>query len=213
MAARDSRTGQRKFDLQIKLMMIGDQNVGKTALLMRYAENEFHESLLPTIGIDFKIKTVELLGKLVKLQIWDTAGQERFRTITQAYYRGAMGILLIYDVTTTKSWSNVRNWVRNIQDNAPQTVNKILIGNKCDLASKREVTTQQGEQLAREYGMKFLETSARENLNVQEAFFTLASDVVERLVAGGAGSEPPPSEASGVNVKRDAAGSKNFGCC
>ena len=113
--ADSSRGGQRKFDLQIKLMMIGDQNVGKTALLMRYAENEFLESLLPTIGIDFKIKTIELLGKLVKLQIWDTAGQERFRTITQAYYRGAMGILLIYDVTTTKSWSNVRNWVRNIQ--------------------------------------------------------------------------------------------------
>lgn len=213
-APRESRSssGQsRKFDLQIKLMMIGDQNVGKTALLMRYAENEFNDSLLPTIGIDFKIRTIELSGKLVKLQIWDTAGQERFRTITQAYYRGAMGILLIYDVTTTKSWSNVRNWVRNIQDNAPQTVNKILIGNKCDLGTKREVTTQQGEQLAREYGMKFLETSARENLNVQEAFFTLATDVVERLVAGGAGSDPPPTDAT--EIRKDTAGSKSFGCC
>merc|ERR1712070_535956 len=115
----------------------------------------------------------------------DTAGQERFRTITQAYYRGAMGILLIYDITNTKTWSNVRNWVRNIEGNAPQTVNKILIGNKCDLQSMRQVSKQQGEQLAREYGMKFLETSARDTTNVQEAFITLATDVVERLVRDG----------------------------
>ena len=109
-----------KHDLQIKLMMIGDQAVGKTALLVRYADGDFSEVLLPTIGIDFKIKTIELQSKTIKLQIWDTAGQERFRTITQAYYRGAMGILLIYDVTNTKSWSNVRNWDRNIEGNAPQ---------------------------------------------------------------------------------------------
>lgn len=212
--ARDSRSGGKKFDLQIKLMMIGDQNVGKTALLMRYADGEFNESLLPTIGIDFKIKTIELQGKLVKLQIWDTAGQERFRTITQAYYRGAMGILLIYDVTTTKSWSNVRNWVRNIQDNAPQTVNKMLIGNKSDLTQKREVTTQQGEQLAREYGMKFLETSARTNMNVQEAFVTLATDVVDRLVAGGIGADLPPTEMGRIQVNRDSSsGGRLMGCC
>jgi small GTP-binding protein len=124
---------------QLKLMMIGDQAVGKTALLIRYADDDFSEALLPTIGIDFKIKTIDLEGKRIKLQIWDTAGQERFRTITQAYYRGAMGILLIYDITSQKSWSNVRNWVRNIEGNAPQTVNKILIGNKCDLASLRRL--------------------------------------------------------------------------
>jgi len=92
----DSAQGPRSYDLQIKLMMIGDQAVGKTALLVRYADKEFHEQLLPTIGIDFKIKTIELQGKKIRLQIWDTAGQERFRNITQAYYRGAMGILLIY---------------------------------------------------------------------------------------------------------------------
>ena len=170
--------------------MIGDQAVGKTALLVRYADDNFSEVLLPTIGIDFKIKTIELQGKTVKLQIWDTAGQERFRTITQAYYRGAMGILLMYDVTNTKTWSNVRNWVRNIEGNAPQTVNKILVGNKCDLATMRQVSRQQGEQLAREYGMKFLETSARDNTNVQEAFLTLATDVVDRLAASGGSVEP-----------------------
>ena len=192
-------------------MMIGDQAVGKTALLVRYADDDFNEVLLPTIGIDFKIKTIQLQGKRVKLQIWDTAGQERFRTITQAYYRGAMGILLIYDVTNTKSWSNVRNWVRNIEGNAPQTVNKILVGNKCDLASMRQVSTQQGEQLAREYGIKFFETSARSNLNVNDVFLTLATDVVERLAAGGSAAGETPT--IGLSVQSDTKGSKKSGCC
>jgi Ras-related protein Rab-8A len=209
MAAAAS--GGKSYDLQIKLMMIGDQAVGKTALLLRYADDDFNEVLLPTIGIDFKIKTIELQGKRVKLQIWDTAGQERFRTITQAYYRGAMGILLVYDVTNSKSWSNVRNWVRNIEGNAPQTVNKILVGNKCDLASQRQVSTQQGEQLAREYGIKFFETSARNNLNVKDAFLTLATDVVERLAAGGAGAGDVPTV--GLSVQSDASSSKKYGCC
>ena len=183
-------------------MMIGDQAVGKTALLVRYADDDFQEVLLPTIGIDFKIKTIELKGKVVKLQIWDTAGQERFRTITQAYYRGAMGILLIYDVTNTKSWSNVRNWVRNIEGNAPQTVNKILVGNKCDLGSLRQVSTQQGEQLAREYDMKFFETSARQNVNVQETFLKLATDVVERLAANGGSLGEPSTGTAAVKIEQ-----------
>ena len=199
----------KSYDLQIKLMMIGDQAVGKTALLMRFAEDDFNEVLLPTIGIDFKIKTIDLAGKRVKLQIWDTAGQERFRTITQAYYRGAMGILLIYDVTNPKSWSNVRNWVRNIEGNAPQTVNKILVGNKCDLTSLRQVSTQQGEQLSREYGLKFFETSARSNINVNDAFLTLGTDVVERLSSNGGALEPPTIGLSGSGV----GSSKSRGCC
>jgi len=201
----------RSYDLQIKLMMIGDQAVGKTALLVRYADKEFHEQLLPTIGIDFKIKTIELQGKKIRLQIWDTAGQERFRNITQAYYRGAMGILLIYDVTNQKSWSNVRNWVRNIGDNTPQTVNKILIGNKCDITGQRQVSTAQGEQLAREYGMKLLETSARANTNVTEAFLTIATDVVERLLANGGGE--PAGTQGGINVANAPAAPANGSSC
>ena len=204
----------KKFDLTIKLMQIGDQAVGKTALLVRFADGDFSDVLLPTIGIDFKIKTINLKGKAVKLQIWDTAGQERFRTITQAYYRGAMGILLIYDVTNSKSWSNVRNWVRNIEGNAPQTVNKVLVGNKCDLSNMRQVSTQQGEQLAREYGMTFMETSARTGENVQEAFLLLASDVVNRLTASGGNFEPDISGVMGIQIHRDAtSSSRSVGCC
>merc|ERR1719201_3371484 len=129
----------RSYDLQIKLMMIGDQAVGKTALLLRYADDDFNEVLMPTIGIDFKIKTIELQGKNVKLQIWDTAGQERFRTITQAYYRGAMGILLIYDVCDDKSFQNIRTWMRNIEQHANEQVEKILLGNKCDCPADKQM--------------------------------------------------------------------------
>ena len=177
--------GAKNYDLQIKLMMIGDQAVGKTALLVRYADDDFNEVLLPTIGIDFKIKTINLKGKIIKLQIWDTAGQERFRTITQAYYRGAMGILLIYDVTNTKSWSNVRNWVRNIEGNAPQTVNKVLVGNKCDLEDKRKVSKEEGEELARHYQIPYLETSAKSNICVEDSFTTMARQIKSNLLNKG----------------------------
>ena len=191
-------------------MMIGDQAVGKTALLVRYADDDFSESVLPTIGIDFKIKTIDHQGKRVKLQIWDTAGQERFRTITQAYYRGAMGILLIYDVTSAKTLSNIRNWVRNIEGNAPQTVNKILVGNKCDMEAQRQVSMAEGQELAREYGMKFFETSARSNISVADAFTTLSTDGIERLLASGDHTHQP----GGVSVAHTSTHEKKkAGCC
>ncbi|OQS03284.1 Rab8 family GTPase [Thraustotheca clavata] len=171
-----------KYDLLVKLLLIGDSGVGKSCLLMRYSDDSFTSSFITTIGIDFKVKTIDVDGKRVKLQIWDTAGQERFRTITTAYYRGAMGILLVYDVTDDHSFQNVRNWMRQIQQHASPNVNKILIGNKCDVdPSERVVTKQQGEELAAEYGVQFFETSAKSNLNVEEAFRSIAVDVQKRL--------------------------------
>ncbi|KAJ1673269.1 GTP-binding protein, partial [Spiromyces aspiralis] len=148
--------------------------VGKSCLLLRFSEDSFTPSFITTIGIDFKIRTIDLDGKRIKLQIWDTAGQERFRTITTAYYRGSMGILLVYDVTDERSFNNIRNWISNVEQHASEGVNRILIGNKCDEVNKRVVTTEQGQMLAAEYGLKFLETSAKSNTNVDEAFFTLA---------------------------------------
>ena len=200
-----------QFDHLFKILLIGDSGVGKTCLMFRFSDQKFQESYISTIGVDFKMKTLEVDGKKIRLQIWDTAGQERFRTITQAYYRGAMGILLIYDVTNANTWKNVRNWVRNIADNAPQTVNKILIGNKADMKPEmRQVSTAQGQSLADEYGMKFFETSARTGVNVAEAFLTLATDVKDRLLAGG--GEPAPS--GGINVAQapEPTGRKS-GCC
>ncbi|KAI9301487.1 GTP-binding protein ypt2 [Cunninghamella echinulata] len=156
--------------------------VGKSCLLLRFSDDSFTPSFITTIGIDFKIRTIELDGKRIKLQIWDTAGQERFRTITTAYYRGAMGILLVYDVTDERSFGNVRNWFSNIEQHANEGVNKILIGNKCDMEDKRVVTKEQGETLANELGIQFMETSAKANIGVEEAFFDLARDIKKRLI-------------------------------
>ncbi|WZY75459.1 hypothetical protein YC2023_021843 [Brassica napus] len=144
--------------------------VGKSCLLLRFSDGSFTTSFITTIGIDFKIRTIELDDKRIKLQIWDTAGQERFRTITTVhvlvislftYYRGAMGILLVYDVTDETSFNNIRNWIRNIEQHASDNVNKILVGNKADMdESKRAVPTSRGQALADEYGIKFFETPA-----------------------------------------------------
>jgi Ras-related protein Rab-8A len=171
-----------QYDYLIKLLLIGDSGVGKSCLLLRFSDDTFTTNFITTIGIDFKIRTIELDGKRVKLQIWDTAGQERFRTITTAYYRGAMGILLTYDVTDEQSFQNIRNWMKNIEEHAAENVNKILIGNKCDLVEKKVVDTQRGQQLADSYNIKFLETSAKNNLNVEEAFFSIARDIKARLI-------------------------------
>jgi len=152
MATRQAQT----FDMQIKLLMIGDSGVGKTCLLLRYANDSFSPTFITTIGIDFKIKTIELGGKVVKLQIWDTAGQERFRTITTSYFRGAQGILLVYDVTDRGSFENIKNWVGQIQQHADFNVNKILIGNKCDVdPSEIAVKSEEGKKLADDYGIQF----------------------------------------------------------
>ena len=127
---------QKSYDLLFKLLLIGDSDVGKTSILFG------PESALGprTIGIDFKIKTIELHGKKIKLQIWDTAGQERFISITTSYYRGAMGIMLVYDVTNSKSFDNIAKWLRNIQEHSNPDVEKMILGNKCDMEDKRVVS-------------------------------------------------------------------------
>ncbi|XP_030322491.1 ras-related protein Rab-8A isoform X1 [Calypte anna] len=157
----------KTYDYLFKLLLIGDSGVGKTCALFRFSEDAFNATFISTIGIDFKIRTIELDGKRIKLQIWDTAGQERFRTITTAYYRGAMGIMLVYDITNEKSFENIRNWVRNIEEHASPDVEKMILGNKCDANDKRQVSREQGEKLAASFGIKFMETSAKANINIE----------------------------------------------
>ncbi|XP_046686548.1 ras-related protein Rab-8A isoform X2 [Homalodisca vitripennis] len=181
----------KSYDYLFKLLLIGDSGVGKTCVLFRFSEDAFNTTFISTIGIDFKIRTIELDGKKIKLQIWDTAGQERFRTITTAYYRGAMGIMLVYDITNEKSFENIKNWIRNIEENASADVEKMLLGNKCELNEKRQVSRERGEALAIEYGIKFMETSAKASINVEDAFYTLARDIKTKTEKKLEASNPP----------------------
>jgi len=202
------------YDYLIKLLLIGDSGVGKSCLLLRFSDDSFTPSFITTIGIDFKIRTIELDGKRIKLQIWDTAGQERFRTITTAYYRGAMGILLVYDVTDDKSFANIRNWIRNIEQHASENVNKILIGNKCDLVDKKMIDTSKGKALADEYAIRFMETSAKNSINVEDAFITLAKDIKKRLIDT---AEPNIVDGGNIRLKQGQNGvkdpKKGRSCC
>jgi len=125
------------YDYLFKLLLIGDSGVGKSCLLLRFSDDTYTDSYISTIGVDFKIRTIELDGKTIKLQIWDTAGQERFRTITSSYYRGAHGIIVVYDCTDLESFNNVKQWLEEIDRYACENVNKLLVGNKCDLTSKK----------------------------------------------------------------------------
>ncbi|XP_003374379.1 GTP-binding protein Ypt2 [Trichinella spiralis] len=172
---------KKQYDLLFKLLLIGDSGVGKTCILYRFSDDAFNTTFISTIGIDFKIKTIELKGKKIKLQIWDTAGQERFHTITMSYYRGAMGIMLVYDITNQKSFENITKWLRNIEEHASEDVEKMLLGNKCDIEEKRMVSKERGEEIAGKHGIRFLETSAKAKINIDKAFYDLAEAILNKV--------------------------------
>ncbi|KAG1790985.1 P-loop containing nucleoside triphosphate hydrolase protein [Suillus fuscotomentosus] len=182
-----------EYDYLFKLLLIGDSGVGKSCLLLRFADDTYTESYISTIGVDFKIRTIELEGKTVKLQIWDTAGQERFRTITSSYYRGAHGIIVVYDVTDNDTFTNVKQWLQEIDRYASEGVNKLLVGNKSDLTSKKVVEYSVAKEFADQLNIPFLETSAKNATNVEQSFLTMAKQIKDRMgststPAGGAKS-------------------------
>eukprot|EP00922_Rhytidocystis_sp_ex-Travisia-forbesii_P037535 GHVS01055945.1.p1 GENE.GHVS01055945.1~~GHVS01055945.1.p1 ORF type:complete len:249 (-),score=23.04 GHVS01055945.1:319-1065(-) len=179
MSRRHYAPPDANYDHLVKLLLLGDSAVGKSSLLMRFCEQRFDNSFVLTIGVDFKTKVVQSGDKKLKLQVWDTAGQERFRTITPAYFRSAMGVVLTYDVTNASTFANLRRWMKNVDDYTDANVQIILIGNKCDLESKREVPRQKGEDLAAEYSIPFFESSAKQNINVDAAFLCIADLVRE----------------------------------
>jgi small GTP-binding protein len=165
----------------IKILLIGDSNVGKSCLIMRFIDNYFTLSYISTIGIDFKIKTFNIEDKKVKVQIWDTAGQERFKTITKTFYRSAMGVIFVYDITDENTFKNVEYWIQNVNDNTSNNINKILIGNKSDKIDYRIVDKLKGFELAKKYSMNFIETSAKNGINVDKVFNTIIREIKQRL--------------------------------
>jgi len=200
-----------EYDFLFKLLLIGDSGVGKSCLLLRFADDTYTESYITTIGVDFKIRTVEIDTKTIKLQIWDTAGQERFRTITSSYYRGAHGIIVVYDVTDAESFNNVKQWLHEIDRYASENVNKLLVGNKSDLVAKRAVTFEQGQEFANSLGIEFVETSAKNSTNVEKAFMVMSSQIKSRMK-----SQPANEKAKGttkLSAGQSVGGKKEGGGC
>ena len=195
-------------DYIFKVLVIGDSSVGKSNLLLRFSDNIFHETFLPTIGVDFKIKNVTVKDKSVKLNIWDTAGQERFKTITAAYYKGAHGILVVFDITDRESFNNVTNWLNEIKKNAGVNVVKILIGNKSDLESGRKVSFEEANKMAESQGMVYLETSAKNRINVDESFMELTKSIYEQLP-----EKDKMSKGEGQKINGTRKPVKSGGCC
>lgn len=169
------------FDFLFKIILIGDSNVGKTCVVQNFKSGLFSERQQNTIGVDFTVRTLDIDGKKVKMQVWDTAGQERFRTITQSYYRSAHGAMIAYDITRRSTFDSVTHWIKEVELYGATNIILVLIGNKCDLESEREVLFQDSCDLANEKGvLAALETSAKESQNVEDAFMLMARELLSR---------------------------------
>ena len=201
-----------EYDFLFKLLLIGNSGVGKSSLLLRFVDEQFREGYHSTIGVDFKIKTIDMDAKVVKLQIWDTAGQERFHTITKTYYKGAHGIIVVYDITDRDSFTAVSQWMEEIDKNASHSADKILVGNKCDDHKNRTISYEEGKELAEHFGIRFIETSARETRNVAEAFSLMAKEIKERVSHTQVSPRKKSDFYSGRNLRRPLKDPKKKGC-
>ncbi|KAK1425280.1 hypothetical protein QVD17_20630 [Tagetes erecta] len=170
-------TGDEKVDYVYKVVVIGDSAVGKTQVLSRFTRNEFCFDSKSTIGVEFQTRTLTIKSKVVKAQIWDTAGQERYRAVTSAYYRGALGAMLVYDITKRETFDHVARWVEELRDHTDNSIVIALIGNKADLEHKRAVPSIDAVEFAETQGLYFFETSALTGDNVETAFFKLLEEI------------------------------------
>lgn len=182
------------YDFLLKLLVIGDSGVGKSCILVRFSDNYYTESYISTIGVDFKIRTIVIDGKTIKLQIWDTAGQDRYRTITPSYYRGSNGIVMVYDVTDGITFSNIKYWVTEANKYVSDTVPRMLIGNKCDQINKRKISYEEARQFADNQDMLFFETSAKDATNVESAFTNITNRILQKI------SKEPVSQTRNSNT-------------
>lgn len=180
-----------RYDYLFKLLLIGDPGVGKTSLLLKFGDSTYSEN---HIGIDFKLRTIKQDDKIIKLQIWNTAGQERFRTITSSYYRGARGLFVVYDVTNQESFSNLNEWFDEIDKHVSKDVIKVLVGNKVDMETEKVVDYTAAEEYAKRLEVPFLETSAKNGTNVEQALMTMATEIKNRM--GPITSDSPDSKPS-----------------
>ncbi|XVF81272.1 hypothetical protein PTKIN_Ptkin15bG0142400 [Pterospermum kingtungense] len=209
----EERSGEEYL---FKIVLIGDSAVGKSNLLSRFARNEFDNNSKATIGVEFQTQVVEIDGKEVKAQIWDTAGQERFRAVTSAYYRGAVGALIVYDISRRSSFDSIKRWLDELSTHCDTTVARMLVGNKCDLENIRDVSVEEGKSLAEEEGLFFMETSALESTNVQTAFEIVIREIYNNVSRKALNSDAYKAELSANRVTlKDGNNSakEGFSCC
>jgi len=168
---------QVEYDYLYKVVLIGDSGVGKSNLLSRFTRNEFNLETKSTIGVEFATRSIQLDGKTIKAQIWDTAGQERYRAITSAYYRGAVGALLVYDIAKSQTFKNVERWLAELRENASENIVIMLVGNKSDLKHLREVPLETAKEFSEKNSLLFIETSALDSSNVEQSFQNILSGI------------------------------------
>ncbi|KAL9267556.1 Ras-related protein [Drosera capensis] len=214
------RPGDEDYDYLFKVVLIGDSGVGKSNLLSRFTKNEFSLESKSTIGVEFATRSIRVDddGKIVKAQIWDTAGQERYRAITSAYYRGAVGALVVYDVTRHITFENVERWLKELRDHTDRNIVVMLVGNKADLRHLRAVSLEEAKGFAEKNNTFFMETSALEALNVDRAFTDVLTQIyhVVSRKALDIGDDPaalPKGQTINIGNKDDVSDLKKGGCC
>lgn len=204
MSNPNDRPGDLDYDFLFKVVLIGDSGVGKSNLLSRFTRNEFNLESKSTIGVEFATKAIECDGKVIKAQIWDTAGQERYRAITSAYYRGAVGALLVYDITKRQSYDNVLRWLKELRDHADLNIVIMLVGNKRDLKHVRQVSTEEAKDFCKQHKLFFIETSALVDTNVKTAFETILKQIYhlisKRITAASPNANLSVTQGQGTSI-------------
>eukprot|EP01103_Thecamoeba_quadrilineata_P020766 TRINITY_DN90_c0_g2_i1.p1 TRINITY_DN90_c0_g2~~TRINITY_DN90_c0_g2_i1.p1 ORF type:complete len:217 (-),score=38.72 TRINITY_DN90_c0_g2_i1:62-712(-) len=175
-------SSSQEYDYLYKVVLIGDSGVGKSNLLSRFTRNEFNLETKSTIGVEFATRSIQTDGKTIKAQIWDTAGQERYRAITSAYYRGAVGALLVYDIAKNVTFKNVERWLTELRENSSGNIVIMLVGNKSDLRHLREVPTETAKEFSERHKLLFMETSALDSSNVEQAFQNILTEIYQSSV-------------------------------
>ena len=208
---------EESYDILLKLVMIGDSGVGKTNILSRYINNEFSSITKVTVGVEFFSTLIKKNNKLIKLQIWDTAGQERYKSITSAYYKGAKGAFVVYDITKMKTFKNLDKWITELKANGNEDIYIILIGNKLDLEKNREVMTNDVKRKAEELKVGYFETSALDGSNIEHAFDVIVEEMSKKIPVEDINAKKVINNNKVINIDVNNKGDKNkkgiFGCC